>query len=247
MEFNDYAVTTAEKYREGSELLLLKNRMKAFRKAFRPVHGRITSAGRILDYGCGSGDLIDFLSKNSNAELVGYDPSKSQVDLAKKRLSSLKKASFANAEGEISGKFDLIFSLHVIEHVPDDQLDSYFRSLISRLSPEGKLVIATPNGMNPFAYAYFMSTDKTHVRMHSVFTISELLQPFGFEIQGMHRETPQAYDFKSTAKTIVWWIISLLLKPVIYSTALGIRGLRFPLMVAPSFFCVIGRKGTATS
>lgn len=240
--FSNYALDSSMKYRPGSEVTLQVNRQKLLGKAFRPIMPLIRDARRILDFGCGSGDLLVFLAQNTKASLIGFDPSSSQLEVAQTRVKELPSVRLADDPRHLQGQFDLIFSLHVVEHVPDDELDAYASSLVGHLSPTGRVVISTPNGLNPLAYAYFMSTDRTHVRMHSAFSLNELFRPLGYEVERVHRETPQIYDLATFAKTAVWWCYSQFLRLGVYATAGGVRGLRFSLMMAPTLYFVLARS-----
>src|SRR5262245_46808971 len=240
--FADYALDASAKFRPGSETPLLANRKKLLKKAFRPILHLIRDAHRILDYGCGSGDLLLFLARHTSATLIGFDPSSSQAEAARARVGGMESIRVVDDAGQLAGPFDLVFSLHVIEHVSDDELGAYAASLVRDLSPTGRIVLSTPNGLNPLAYAYFMSTDRTHVRMHSAFTLNEIFRPCGFEVTEMHRETPQFYDIPTFAKTVVWWCYSQFLRLGVYATAGGVRGLRFNLLMAPTLYFVIARS-----
>jgi len=237
--FADYSLQVAAKFRRRDALLA--NRLKLFRRAYRPLRAALGGARRVLDWGCGSGDLLLFLAEATRAEIVGFDPSRSQLDCARSRCEGLANVRCTSDPRQAEGPFDLVFSSHVVEHVPDAELAGFFRALLTRLAPGGKLVVATPNGLNPLAHAFYMASDVTHVRMHSPFTLNELAAPHGYQVTAVHRETPQSYDLLSSAKTAVWWLSSGLLKPFMLATAGGVRGLRFPLLMAPTFYCVIER------
>jgi 2-polyprenyl-3-methyl-5-hydroxy-6-metoxy-1,4-benzoquinol methylase len=241
--FEDYSLRVASKFRNRETLL--RNRLKLFRRAYRPLLPALAGARRVLDWGCGSGDLLVFLAGATGAEIVGFDPSRSQLACARERCRDLARVHCASDPAKVQGPFDLVFTSHVVEHVPDEELLTFFRALFDRLAPGGKLVVATPNGLNPLAYAFYMASDATHVRMHSPFTLNELASSFGYEVTAAHRETPQSYDLLSFAKTIVWWLSSKLLALLVLGTAGGVRGLRFPLLMAPTFYCVIERAGEA--
>ncbi len=191
---------------------------------------------------------MQFLAAHYDAELVGHDISRTQLDCAKARLSEAPVTLLADS-ARIEGKFDIIFSMHVIEHVADHLLVDYARKMSDLLAPGGSIIVATPNGMNPFAYAFFMSSDRTHLRMHSPLTLNEIFRPHGLEVVSIHRETPQAYDFMSSLKLATWWVYGQFFKLGIYATAPGIRGVRYPLIMAPTFMARICRReeGASTS
>lgn len=240
--FAAYALDASAKFIPGSEPTLSANRLKLLKRAFRPILPLIRDARRILDFGCGAGDLLAFLDQHTSASLIGFDPSSSQIDVARTRVHGLQSVHLVDDLQQLMGPYDLVFSLHVVEHVPDDALGAYAVSLVQHLSPCGRVVLSTPNGLNPLAYAYFMSTDKTHMRMHSAFTLNEIFRPLGYEVEQIHRETPQIYDLPTFAKTAVWWCYGQVLRLGVYATAGGVRGLRFPLMMAPTLYFVIARS-----
>lgn len=243
--FDGYAFDEASKLCPETRQTVRSNRDRMMARAFRPIMSLIRGATRIADIGCGAGDLLLFLRSRTSASLVGFDPSASQIETTKCRLGGAAGVGLLSDPAALRGTFDLVFSLHVIEHVPDPDLGNFAAFMANLISPSGKLVIATPNGLNPLSYAFNMSFDRTHVRMHSAFTLSELFRPLGLEVEQVHREIPQVYDFPTFAKTVVWWCMSLALKLGVYATAGGVRGLRFPLSMAPSLYYVIGRSGTA--
>jgi 2-polyprenyl-3-methyl-5-hydroxy-6-metoxy-1,4-benzoquinol methylase len=240
--FETYALDSAAKFRSEAADRLASNRMKLWRRAYRPLLPEIAGARRVLDFGCGSGDFLLFLNEVTDAEVTGFDPSRSQIELARSRCGGIPRIRLASEESGLDGRFDLVFSNHVIEHVPDPELPAFLRAMLDRVAPRGKLVVATPNGLNPLAYAFYMSSDSTHLRMHSPLTLSELFRPFGYEVKETHRELPQAYDLPSLAKTCVWWIWTRFLWLALCSVAGGVRGLRFRLELAPTIYCVIQKQ-----
>lgn len=239
--FGEYAHDHNVKLKPGADAILQPNRYKLWRRAYGEVIRSIPENARVLDFGCGTGEFLDFVAQNSKAELTGYEVSSSQLERARARFGRTKIRFFERLE-DLVGKFDFVFCHHVVEHVPDSQMDDFITKVTSFLRPGGKLVMSTPNGLNPYSYAYYMSSDRTHLRMHSPFTLAEILRPTGLEIVEVKRETPQMYDFATSAKYMVWLIFSsILARLTAYSVAGGVRGLRFGLIMASTFFVVAQR------
>jgi SAM-dependent methyltransferase len=212
-------------------------------KAYAPLQDAVRGAKRILDHGCGAGEFLEFLGGQTSAQLVGCDLSESQLAIARKRLGQKPNVTLRGVEGPSDEpSFDLVFNLHVIEHVPDAELPSFVQTLCRRVAAGGKLVIATPNGLNPISYAYYMAADRTHLRMHSPLTLAQLLVGEGFRIDSVHRELPQIYDFKTFLKTAVWWVSSIGLKLVLLANAAGVRRHNLPFILAPTFYVVASRS-----
>ncbi len=101
---------------------------------------------RLLDIGCGTGNLIFKLANHfSKAEFYGVDSNVLSIERASRRKS--ERCSFVNGGFEISlelGMFDFIVCSEVFEHVDDSNglLDYIYRALY----PGGRLSISTPSG-----------------------------------------------------------------------------------------------------
>lgn len=109
------------------------------RGALRPEH-------TILDVGCGHGVQTRLLALRAK-RAVGIDPSPDAVGRAKAnqalgrmaerceyRLTTIEQAGFADQS------FDRVFSVCVLEHIPDDE--SVLRHCYRVLKPGGKLVFS---------------------------------------------------------------------------------------------------------
>lgn len=87
---------------------------------------------RALDIGCAQGYLLEEIEKVFGAETVGYDP---YVDGRAVR-------EIVTDKSEITGKFDLISCLHVLEHVLDPVADLTW--MMSLLEHDGALFLEVP-------------------------------------------------------------------------------------------------------
>lgn len=107
---------------------------------------------RILDFGCGDGALLTRMI-NGRSVLVGYDfepPAASlpwPKDPEQSKVLSLSNFYYISNErlGEISGVFDAVLLVEVVEHLPDRDLDQMLSTSLQALRPGGRLFITTPN------------------------------------------------------------------------------------------------------
>jgi len=101
---------------------------------------------RVLDYGCGDGALLGWISKRvgDSGEAHGFDPNPDAQRLAQQLLEARSlRASVHSALSELSDDhFDVIISAEVMEHV--DDLGAYFADMQRLLRPDGKIVLTTP-------------------------------------------------------------------------------------------------------
>ena len=110
------------------------------RERLRSVFKKVLNSkeGRVLDYGCGSGEFLSSVADLPGYSFVGFDINAPQ-SIDNKRIE------FVSEEGILDnyGQFVAIFSFQVIEHVQNPlRLLNRFNGL---LEPGGVLVLETPS------------------------------------------------------------------------------------------------------
>jgi 2-polyprenyl-6-hydroxyphenyl methylase/3-demethylubiquinone-9 3-methyltransferase len=98
-----------------------------------------------LDVGCGAGLLCEPLAR-MGAAVTGVDAAPENIEAAKAHAAQSGLAIDYRA-GELSdlglGKFDVVCSMEVIEHVIDPA--AFIAGLAAHLEPDGLLILSTPN------------------------------------------------------------------------------------------------------
>ena len=74
----------------------------------------------VLDVGCGSGDALALLARSGTYELSGIDVSERALDLARRRVPSARVDVVDIQERGLDERFDLVFTVGVVEHLIDD-------------------------------------------------------------------------------------------------------------------------------
>jgi ubiquinone/menaquinone biosynthesis C-methylase UbiE len=105
---------------------------------------------RALDFGCGLGRMTRALAAHFD-EVVGVDISEEMVRGAREANGDLDGASFVvNHADDLSrfpdASFDLVYSVIVLQHVPDrTAIESYVREFCRVLRPGGLAVFTLPS------------------------------------------------------------------------------------------------------
>jgi cyclopropane-fatty-acyl-phospholipid synthase len=100
---------------------------------------------RVLDVGCGWGSFAMHAARNHGVKVLGVTLSEQQVSLGRQRvleaglqdLVELRVADYRELAGE---SFDAISSIGMVEHVGEERIDLYMRTLAGLLRPGGRLL-----------------------------------------------------------------------------------------------------------
>lgn len=120
-------------------------------------------SARIFEYGCGMGWLMRRLEQNNHVE--GYDFDKFSREQA--RLNAFRSTIYDDLTYVPQASYDLVVSLHVLEHVPDPTATVQY--LADRLKPHGHLLFVVPakNGLGHRLRRekWFAYRDRTHISL----------------------------------------------------------------------------------
>jgi cyclopropane-fatty-acyl-phospholipid synthase len=98
---------------------------------------------RVLEIGCGWGGLAEQLLREAGCHVTGVTLSPAQLDYARQRLQGLAARADLRLQDyrDVSGLFDRIVSIEMMEAVGEAYWPSYFAALRDRLRPEGLAVV----------------------------------------------------------------------------------------------------------
>lgn len=101
---------------------------------------------RVLDIGCGYGEIIYYLKQKYNSKVVGIEASPETAEYGNKifnvPIEPLLLEEFKSRE-----KFDVILCSHILEHVSDPNL--FLQKIKTLLTKNGLLYIEVPNILKP--------------------------------------------------------------------------------------------------
>jgi SAM-dependent methyltransferase len=113
------------------------------------VSGVRLGRGRTLDFGCGSGHLLDALLAQE-VRCAGADFSEDSVALVRQRLGGNPLFEGVHLVQEVptpiaDESFDAVFLVETVEHLLDDDLESTLKEIHRIVRPHGNLIVTTPN------------------------------------------------------------------------------------------------------
>jgi 2-polyprenyl-3-methyl-5-hydroxy-6-metoxy-1,4-benzoquinol methylase len=117
---------------------------------------------RILEIGCGTGDISYLMAKKTGSQVLGTDLCDDFIESAKQkfRLSNLKYATldFGKSGGVDDivkdAEFDYVIGNGILHHLYY-KIETSLRSIHSLLKDNGKLIFLEPNIRNPYCYLIF--------------------------------------------------------------------------------------------
>lgn len=102
--------------------------------------------GPVLDYGCGTGNLLERLASRT-PELHGYDPSaESRAEAATRAQAAVLHAS---TDSLPEGHFETAILSGVLHHIPPAERGAVLSVVRRALRPGGRVVVFEHNPLNP--------------------------------------------------------------------------------------------------
>lgn len=117
----------------------------------------------ILDIGCGEGNLLAFLRDAGYTRLDGFDLSEENVSICRQQGLDFVHRFNALEVGTLKDlpPFDVVFALDLLEHLPKESATSFLEQARDLLSPQGHLIVQTPN-MGCIFGSFHRYNDLTH-------------------------------------------------------------------------------------
>ena len=197
-------------YKEAS-----KSAQKVDGKDFIQTDVRPKAGDVILDLGCGTGELSAYLAElvGTEGNVIGVDPDKERIQLAKETHSQIENLSFEegsalNFPGIGSDSYDIIFSNFALHWMTNKK--QAFNNMFESLKAGGKIAFQYVFCLPPFVFnAYKEMNPENAKRIFQKFQcepkseIDEYCKSAGFKI---------AKSFKNHSKGLVFVNVERLLK-----------------------------------
>jgi methionine biosynthesis protein MetW len=113
----------------------------SYRELIDLCASEVPSGGRVLDFGCGAGDLLLELSKRLKIDAVGVDVSEIAVILARQQGVNAQRFCLNGPDDlKALGHFDIAIATEVLEHIPQAEL-----VLVALSCVADRVLISIPN------------------------------------------------------------------------------------------------------
>lgn len=180
---------------------------------------------RALDFGCGVGRLTIPLARRCNA-VVGVDISESMLAEAKTNCDRLevRNCQFVQSDDQLSrvtGKFDLINSSIVFQHIPSARGRKIFANMVDLLAPGGV-------GVVHLTYSRRQFTDKLERSWPEYSNLLRLVEQWsrwsGQRIKCLLRKLDPSRAWRSTKPAVEMQMNPYLLNPIFHTLqAVGVK------------------------
>lgn len=159
--------------------------------------------GRILDFGCSWG-YASWQMREAGYDVVGYEVSLPRAGFARDKLDLAVYSSLDELIARERGMFDVVYSSHVLEHLPD--LATAFSAVKALLKAEGSMLVFVPNCGSTIARqlgtGWGTMISETHCNALDARFLSAALAEHGFETKFAAPEAwtqPDLSQFKGYA------------------------------------------------
>ena len=151
----------------------------------------VENGSRVLDVGCGNGELGERLRADKNCFVIGVEINKVRADQAKRKLDEVINSDIELIDDPSSyGSFDAIIFADCLEHLryPVKAL----QQLSTNLKANGYFIISLPNVANwtvrlrlllgKFDYQETGILDKTHLHFFTISSSKKFIRDAGFDV-----------------------------------------------------------------
>lgn len=157
--------------------------IKTYNVISRLISKHIKKDDKVLDVGCGSGDMLKLMKSNGYCHLTGLDPSQTSIDkLSESDIFGIKGTIYDKPSKDMYEKFDLIILSGVLEHLYD--LTSAINNIKLYTKQGGKILCAVPNAIEyalyPSPLPHYINIE--HINHFTPNAITHLFSDNGFSL-----------------------------------------------------------------
>jgi methionine biosynthesis protein MetW len=148
---------------------------------------------KILDVGCGTGVITEFISRQKSVKIIGIEPDRNRVNRALERGLNVYAGYLSSKFINEHGPFDYIIFADVLEHLSNPA--EIVNMSKKGLNYKGSILASVPNIAHWFVridllfgrfdYQKYGIMDATHLRWFTRKSICDFFERLGFEITAL--------------------------------------------------------------
>lgn len=160
---------------------------------------------RVLDLGCGLGELCWLARAAGAASVVGVNLSEGELAVARRSV----RADFVCADvldalrHQDSASVDRIYALNLLEHLDKDHLVAVLEEAARVLAPGGALTAMVPNAISSFG-SMTRYWDFTHQTAFTPSSVRQLMRLCGFRDATFREWGPRPHGLASALRWLLW-------------------------------------------
>jgi 2-polyprenyl-3-methyl-5-hydroxy-6-metoxy-1,4-benzoquinol methylase len=160
---------------------------------------------RVAEVGCGDGKVIYELAKRfPGASHEGYDLSEKAIAFASAYgFGTERLAFFARDFAEAAGAYDLILCVETLEHIPDDHMESFLKTMHEKLALGGRLIVSVPTLNRPVSAKHYRHYDESVLSAHTDLLFETIHTEF------VHRHSSIGYRFLEAILSNRFYILNV--------------------------------------
>lgn len=179
----------------------------AYRSHYLPLLPRDKDA-RILDIGCGMGNLLSFLKQQGYRRCSGIDRSPQMVQVARGRGNEVEEAEALNYLHARPNAFDCVIAMDVLEHLHKDELMEWMDAIFAALKPGGYFLAHTINA-DGISWGRMRYIDLTHETAFTRYSLAKLFTVAGFARCEFYPVEPIGPGLRGLIRKALWKLFRL--------------------------------------
>lgn len=161
---------------------------------------------RILDLGCGEGNLLAVFRKMGYENVEGLDLRQEAVEVCQRRGFQARCQDVRHALKGDSQKYDLVLAIDLLEHLTRDEIVELFVQVRGALRPNGAVVVQVPNLASPMGAGIFFG-DITHQTGMTPDSLWQMMWTAGFRNGEIRQTGPGFWGLKSALRYVLWQML----------------------------------------
>jgi len=172
---------------------------------------------RILDIGCGSGNLVWWLQSVGYETAEGIDTSAELVSIAQDLgVPNIRQARMEeHLRGHVD-QYDVIILRDVLEHFPPEEVVDILCQCRDALRPLGRVVLQVPNADSP-TFGHVRYGDFTHELAFTAVSLTQLFNRIGLPDVQFRSSPPPLRGRRAIGRRALWAVVERFYQLLLYA------------------------------